>query len=363
MASKSPRQISDSERNVPFERPTLDKTFKNQHDCRRFVEAALRASDKENIVKTFYENGRLNPPFEFLLNCNYTLNAGTHRHSYSFQRIAVPFCALLADLEIQHLQLRTSVEELYRSVLDTDTYPFIDNCAENVLLLLNEDSPPIEENFPSKIDTGEYAPKTLSNLVEPIAHLLLACISMHSLDTSKTESVNILLDALCKANEVIRSTHSDGSNHKLLSLIQEMRPIVEHERCMISAPTPSVFCGEYIHASHTSRDPPGQISRKGPRHRFDYGLYTQISAHLATEELLSENPPYLPRLSQPCSPWIKNPWERHLDAIYRLLRHDMTNVVIKAFNQYVEVIDSIEGNTLRLSVKNQLMVCVMFGKM
>ena len=84
------------------------------------------------------------------------------------------------------------------------------------------------------------------------------------------------------------------------------------------------------HNSPFDDDGPGHLSGLGPRHDNDHVSIKDIRILPTTDEILSKRPSFMPRKSSQARHHLPLGQERHLDTLFRQLRHESIEPIIDA---------------------------------
>src|SRR4051794_23337403 len=96
-------------------------------------------------------------------------------------------------------------------------------------------------------------------------------------------------------------------------------------------------------------DPPGELSKYGPRHNNDFSNISEISIIPTKEEILSGRSPFLPTNIPGAPHFLPEGAERLLDSQFRLLREDMLNPIRGGIISLLQFLaDSSHNNDARL---------------
>ncbi|KAG0248234.1 hypothetical protein BG011_000303, partial [Mortierella polycephala] len=103
-------------------------------------------------------------------------------------------------------------------------------------------------------------------------------------------------------------------------------------------------------------DPPGLLSKLGPRHDNDFAEISQISILPTQEETTCIRPPFLPSNDVPNAPHFLEPgWPRQLDIHFRLYREDMMDALRKGIMAFFSALEKTErGHEERLLNRKEL---------
>ncbi|KAK9765034.1 hypothetical protein K7432_006969 [Basidiobolus ranarum] len=94
---------------------------------------------------------------------------------------------------------------------------------------------------------------------------------------------------------------------------------------------------EYLERNY---DPPGAMSKGGPRHNNDKMEISEIAIIPTEEEIACEREPFLPSNGIPHAPhFIEAGWKRQLDIQFRLYREDMLSPLRKGITAFLQLLE------------------------
>jgi hypothetical protein len=322
----------------------VEKEFRNQHDMRKLVLSALCKDDKDAVVAALGEDVGIARIRE-LMQQRFRLDAGNRADRVSFQRVAVPLCALLSNGDVANCTRTTAARKLYVAADSVARFlpDYLAICEE---LLANNER--LLDHVAA--DRTAYDPSSIGDVVEPLVGVVLQILAVLT-DAPADEKwppflqrLSVVIAGLQCPEKQLRTIKSQFQRAD--SLVQ--RVLNEREARQIAR---AVFednenlrvaqsIAQEVEVPREVQPPPGELRDGGPRHDNDRVNFREIRVLPTAEEVLSRADSYLPlqRVGQPelASPFVASPVDRHLDVQFRLLREDMLAPVRRAVHAFID---------------------------
>ncbi|CAG8587545.1 4956_t:CDS:10, partial [Diversispora eburnea] len=281
----------------------IKKELKNQHMMRRFICSCLVTADKEvgdeveGLVADLGSPEGMSRIREIVM-FEMSVDAGLRSGVASFQRVILPFLALLTRKAISNCTLERFgqfflvivrlVNELLKRFKNASIEETMINIGEKLERLKNEwkdsfDNPTAE--LPS----------------DPLA----------TNDIQKQYFFLVLDKEFDRMNGMLHKK-------KIVRNVNHSREATSEKRYYDKIARDIDLVRIY--------DPPGELSENGPRHNNDFSEISKISIIPTTDEILCKREPYLPNISgNDKLHHLPRGAARLLDRQFRLLREDMLN--------------------------------------
>jgi hypothetical protein len=324
----------------------LDKEFRSQHDMRKLVLSAICKQDKDVVVAALGEDVGIARIRE-IMQQTFVLGAGNRKDAVSFQRVAVPLVALLANGDVANSTRSTAARKLYAAA-DSEAR-FLPN-----YLAMCEHLVANSAHLLDRVDADKtaYDPSSVGDVVQPLVEVVLLILTRLT-DAPADEKWTPFMQRLARVIEQIecpeRQLRSIGLQFtRANSLVQQVlnerearakaRAVFDNSESERLAQA-LAFEGK-IDVPREVEPPPGELRDGGPRHDNDRVDFREIRVLPTAEEVLCRESAYLPhqRLDQPelASPFVAGTVDRHLDVQFRLLREDMLAPLQRAVHAFVD---------------------------
>ncbi|CAG8486394.1 199_t:CDS:10, partial [Diversispora eburnea] len=286
-----------------------------------------------------------------------SVDAGLKPNVASFQRVILPFLALLTRKAISDCTLERYLNAIY-SIVYNNLEPFIYDGVINMLQIL------VRRN---NIDDQEIIIVGLIN--ELLKRFKSASIDetminiSEKLENLKNEWKNKLTSAALSSDPL--AMNEEQRKYFFIVLDREIDRMngmlhkPKHNLSETAKTLSKVFTSVKEYWKKTARnvdlkrsyDPPGELSVHGPRHSNDFTEISKISIIPTTDEILCKREPYLPVASgNDDLHHLPKGAARLLDRQFRLLREDMLNAFRTSINSFLTLIG--EPNENRAKIEN-----------
>ncbi|CAG8442461.1 13677_t:CDS:10 [Ambispora gerdemannii] len=378
--------LEDSEAILPMKhgdvlkdywRRAIHRPLETQRYIRQFINSCIITADQkgleaEDLVGKLGMDEGLDRIREIVM-FPVSSDAGTSPQSASFQRVILPFFALLTRKEVARCNLERNVNAIF-SVLYSNVDAFIGNQVMNAFDKLFKQKSLEDRSISSeKILEMESDSIIVSSFFQPFMLIgklikeLLRRFKEASVNESVQRIVKRLDDARLLWEESIRkdeNVYNDSlafQEHKNYALeileneftyLKKMLKIIQKNEPKSSL---KVKSREGLIADLKARyDPPGELSERGPRHDNDFTEISKISIIPTQNEIISATrEPFLPFCDPNSLHFLPDGVERLLDTNFRLLREDMLNPIrlgIINFLEYLSEDANKEGKKSRVSL-------------
>jgi hypothetical protein len=320
----------------------LKKEFRHQHDMRKFLLALLCEQDKDRVVQLLASRSGLQR-LRDILQQNFTLQAGNHGESYSFQGVVLPLCSLLAHEDLSGSVHSIDLRRLYAAV-DSEAlfFPRIVACLDQLV-----SQPALLIDRRATADALSYVPTSLLDVVEPLCQLVLLLLTRLNDAPADDKWLPVIRSLRHALNSLPPPASADRRTRDVRSKFDRCEKLIEGAQ-RASAAAEEARIGFLDKASERlalsmqtgaeipleDEPPPGELRDGGPRHDNDDSDFRAIRVLPTMQELLCTELPYLPRQSAGglalASSFVATPVDRHLDIQFRLLREDMLAPVRRA---------------------------------
>ncbi|CAH1759698.1 5746_t:CDS:10, partial [Entrophospora sp. SA101] len=340
----------------------IKKKFNDQHQIRRFISSCLLTANKkaghdvEKLISELGNNDGLLQRIREILEYEVSVDAGVQANVASFQRVILPFIALLIRSAIIDSVLETNVHAVYYLIYNNlDSFllqkviPMLDIIVQRNSIADNHTSQNklLEDDAISfiPISIGQFFLTLVRFINELLTRVKEASINesmykvIERLENLKTSWKNSFNDRVTNEQNDPLNSNEEGREYFFEILDQEFNNIKKHlkiqggktsnlQKTSSESKSSSQLykgCGEFA-ALKRDYDPPGTLSKLGPRHDNDFEEFTKILIVPTKEEILCKRKPFIPTFNIPRSLelyWIQDNATRLLDAQFRLLREDM----------------------------------------
>ncbi|RHZ77953.1 hypothetical protein Glove_168g248 [Diversispora epigaea] len=369
-------------------RKTIDKELKNQHMMRRFIcSCLLTASNGNKVEGLVYNLGSPNgmSRIKEIIKFEMSVDAGLKPNVASFQRVILPFLALLTRKAISDCTLERYLNSIY-SIVYNELEPFINNAVIKMLEILvhrnNIEDQEVGKTELINDDKNAFIPTSLGQFFLVIVGLMNELLKRfknasidetifnisENLENLKNEWKNsfdkpivaaLSSDPLATDKEqrkyffIVLDREIDRMN----GMLQKPKQNISPETVKKVSPLSKVFTPVKKYFQKVARkadikrsyDPPGELSSKGRRHSNDFAEISKISIIPTTDEILCKREPYLPVVNgNDDFHHLPKGAARLLDRQFRLLREDMLNAFRTSINSFLTLIEKPNENRIKI---------------
>ncbi|CAG8665908.1 19931_t:CDS:10, partial [Gigaspora rosea] len=352
----------------------IKKELIQQHNIRHFITSCLSAADKEGeveeLVTELGQSEGLKRIREIVM-FPMSVDAGLAAKVASFQRVILPFLALLTRSGVTESILEKYVHTIFYTVyLNLDS--FMHNGVINMLEILVQRNDIIDKKLnQSKLledDAIAFIPTSMGQfflVIVRLCNVFMKRIKEASTNETMYKIVTKIeqIKTLWQNNlQNIKSTYneplvSDVARREYFFIILDKeidsikkmlnygrRNLLSQTSFTISSTKSNKPSTDYRKlakkvASILDYDPPGDLSENGKRHNNDFKEISRIKIIPTKEEVLCDRYPFLPTTNIDDSMhYLPKGAERLLDSQFRLLREDMLcpiRIVIENFIKFI----------------------------
>ncbi|RHZ83153.1 hypothetical protein Glove_99g360 [Diversispora epigaea] len=355
----------------------IKRELKNQHMMRRFICSCLVTADKEigdeveGLVADLGSSEGMSRIREIVM-FEMSVDAGLRPTVASFQRVILPFLALLTRKAISNCTLERYLNAFY-SVVHTNLEPFINNGVINMLekLVHRNNIEDLQTNKTELIkdDKNSFIPTSFGQFFLVIVRLINELLKRFKSASIEDTMINISERLEKLKNEWKNSfdspaaelssdplEKSDVQEYFFLVLDKEFDRMngmlrkpkkVKYDNASEKMTSDARYYDRIARDADLVRthDPPGENSNEGPRHDNDFAEISKISIIPTTDEILCKREPYLPVISGSDKlHHLPKGAARLLDRQFRLLREDMLNTFRTSINGFLKLIGEPNKN-------------------
>ncbi|GES78947.1 P-loop containing nucleoside triphosphate hydrolase protein [Rhizophagus clarus] len=359
----------------------LKRDFANQHHIRRFLNSCLVVASGSSEFELSDLIARLSEPdgrqrLRDIMMFPVSVDAGLIPQVASFQRVILPFLALLTRSGITDSILESNVNAIYTLVY-ANLEDFINKKVINMLETLVERNSVVDQRTPQaellKDDPNSFIPTSLGQfflVIVRLCSILLDRIKDAAINEEMRDIIQRLEDAKLRwQNSLLTQQRDSGDplysnvNRKdyfFFILDKELKKVKQvikkhSERSFLNEQN-SIDESSLKHYKEKSQladlkrlyDPPGELSKFGPRHNNDFSDVSKISIVPTEEEILSERQPFLPTNIPEAPHFLPEGTERLLDSQFRLLREDMLQPLRVGINSFLQFLADPKRNNNKL---------------
>ena len=343
---------------------------------------ALIEKDKDEAIRQLAGPEGLEKLSE-IASLRFSLQAGDYGHEYSFQRIAVPLCHVLADDDLRYSVRKADLIRIYETVFESSTF-FLEY-TDHILGIMAQENDELEPLLDLQMTFEglrlerevECSPQNVWGVIAQFAVLCHNVLTLVPEARAASAWASFIPKLHSETAKFINSSASHTSeHHKTLRQLDMLLDIVERTETYIELPPRSQSpVPKFVSEKEISRymsDAPGEIRTRGPRHDNDRVNIADIQILPTQSEMVSLNAQYLPCQSGPLaylsSHWIKDDVERHIDVQFRLVREEMIAPIRQAIQHFflMDVIQSAEDTDFQFPFETGERsegICLMFRNM
>ncbi|RHZ73529.1 hypothetical protein Glove_230g154 [Diversispora epigaea] len=311
--------------------------LKNQHTMRRFICSCLvtanEVGDKvEGLVHDLGSPEGLSRIREILM-FEMSVDAGLKPNVASFQRVILPFLALLTRKTISDCILERYLNAIY-SVVYSNLESFINDGVINMLeILVHRNN--IEDQKTNKTE-----------LVNDDRNSFIPTSQTRSIFFSyRGASIEETMFKICEKLEKLKNEWKDSFDKPAAALSSD--PLATDKE----QPPPAEDYKKVARIAYLKKiyDPPGELRRLGPRHSNDFAEISEVSIIPTTDEILCIREPYLPVVhGDDGLHHLPKGAARLLDRQFRLLREEMLNAFRTSINGFLTLIGKPNQNRVKI---------------
>ncbi|CAG8532918.1 23815_t:CDS:10 [Gigaspora margarita] len=352
----------------------IKKELIQQHNIRRFITSCLSAADKEGeveeLVTELGQSEGLKRIREIVM-FPMSVDAGLAAKVASFQRVILPFMALLTRSGVTECILEKYVHTIFYTVyLNLDS--FMHNGVINMLEILVKRNDIIDKKVnQSKLledDSIAFIPTSLCNVFMKRIKEASTNETMYKIVTKIEQIKKLWQNTL----QNIKSTYneplvSDFARREYFFIILDkeidsIKKILNYGRRNLLSQTTFTISSTKSNkpstdyrklakkvASILDYDPPGDLSENGKRHNNDFKEISRIKIIPTKEEVLCDRYPFLPTMNiDDAMHYLPKGAERLLDTQFRLLREDMLCPIRIGIENFIKFISESAKNKAKI---------------
>ena len=314
----------------------------------KFVMAALIEKNKDEVIQQLAQPEGLQK-LSKIASLRFSLQAGDYGNKYSFQRIAVPLCHVLAHDDLRYSARKTDLIRIYETVFKTKAF-FLEYTNQILRIMAGkcgkpDPLPALQMTFPGQSLKREVECSP-PNVCDKIGHFAVLCHNILTL-VSDARKASFWVSFVPKLHSEMAKFINSSAKHtsvdpKILHQLDMLLDIVQSTGHFGAQPLrsqsldPKLASEEEI--SRYMCDAPGELRTSGPRHDNDRVNIAEIQILPTLSEMVSLDAPYLPCQSGPLanlsSHWIKDSVKRHIDVQFRLVREEMIAPIRQAIRHF-----------------------------
>ncbi|CAG8550528.1 6058_t:CDS:10 [Dentiscutata erythropus] len=361
----------------------IKRELVNQHKMRHFITSCLAASDKKvghEVEQLVSELGRAEglKRIREIVMFPMSVDAGLASATASFQRVILPFMALLTRSGITECNIEKYVHPIFYTVY-TNLKPFM---LEGVIPMLETlvQRNDISDRRTNKSlllddDSSAFIPTSMGQFFLIIVRLcneFMKRIKEASINDTMSKIVDRIEQAKRLWKNSLDQTTENVYSEPLVSDIDRQKYFfmildkeINNMNKMLNNGQRSLSPQETRPNSSTKSDssityyrklakkvalmhdydPPGELSKHGPRHDNDFSEIAKISIIPTKNEVLCKRDPFLPTTNMDDSlHYLPKGSQRLLDTQFRLLREDLMCPIRLGIVNFIEFLKSSENN-------------------
>ncbi|RIA86082.1 hypothetical protein C1645_780424 [Glomus cerebriforme] len=369
-------------------RGLIRKEFRDQQQIRWFITSCLLAADKQTgvAVETLVE--QLGNPemgisrIREICQYNMSVDAGLEKKFASFQSVILPFLALLIRHGVRGSTLEKQLNTIYSvvySYIETFFHDNIMRCLDELVRRNSLQDRRVNKDKLLKNDPDIFIPSTFGQPFLILARFLNELLCRIK-EASVNETVHKIVQRLQNASNAWKNSllaehqSSSGSEDALVSDPEKRQyyfDILDHEmtrlnyvlsdgrRSLAAAKREAKndVTSEIVLESRKMAkmnelerlyDPPGELSKDGPRHDNDFLEISKISIIPTKDEILASREPSLPSFMLDHPDSLPDGIARLLDMQFRLLREDMLNPIRLGISRFLMDLDKNKSQVKKL---------------
>ncbi|CAG8640251.1 1615_t:CDS:10 [Funneliformis mosseae] len=351
----------------------LKKELTNQHHIRRFLNSCLVTASKETEYKVEELITNLGGPegrqrLREIVMFPMSVDAGLQPRVASFQRVTLPFLALLTRSGIIDSILEVQINAIFSIV-----YHNLDDFMQGkvmpmleTLVLRNS----LADNNTSQAellrdDPNSFIPKSIGQFFLVLVRLCNFMLSRLK-EAASNETMHNIVRRLENSKNAWQISHQIDSNDPINSNIERkhyffhildkefrnMRQLINNSQRNYPNELNSVDNASRSYKERAqivdlkrTYDPPGELSEHGPRHNNDFSDITKISIIPTKEEIFSVRPPFLPPNIPGAPHFLPEGPARLLDSQFRLFREDMLSPIRGGITNFLQFLAEKQNNS------------------
>ncbi|KAI8822614.1 uncharacterized protein EV422DRAFT_577652 [Fimicolochytrium jonesii] len=307
--------------------------FRHQHDARKFAAAGI-TSVPEDLLMAIGEPKGLELLREFE-NHDMSVDVGSQKMPYSFQRVIIPCLAMLLNLPDLYLAKLRAVYNVF----------FMNNIfLENVLKCartLMERRSLVDPRFVESAEDGDivstFILKNWVHMMLLITKFLSKYLKLDT-DAAAEDRFKTWLPEVKSIVEgwdnVLPMSVQDPGRKELTNFIEHIEAMILPE-AKLDAKTTNLrqLFGRLSLKSAATQAGPGELRPEGPRHDNDFKDFRQISIVPTFQETFCDLEPYLPKRDD--DHHLSRGVDRYLDSQFRLVREDLLASLRRGISGFV----------------------------
>ncbi|CAG8498535.1 6255_t:CDS:10, partial [Acaulospora morrowiae] len=356
----------------------IRREFKNQHQMRRFITSCIVDAKKvgyelDALVEELGSPDGRDRIREIVMS-QASVDAGKQAKIASFQRVILPFLALLTRSGIIECILDMQVNAIYLVVynnLDSFMNDSVMSMLQELVKRQNISDQRVSQNELLIDDPHAFIPTSLGQFFLVIVRMINEFLKRIK-DASSNETIHQIAEKLERLkDEWHESLVQQINSSDLLAYdikcreyffmilnkdIDNMKMMLEKLDNNLS---PRKLFSKRVIGCHLNEaismdlrriyDPPGELSPNGKRHDNDFSEISKISIIPTREETLCERDPFLPAINEDDDTHhLPKGISRLLDRQFRLLREDMLNAFRLSINSFITFLSEADENDAQI---------------
>ncbi|CAG8508580.1 12330_t:CDS:10 [Dentiscutata erythropus] len=348
----------------------MKKELVHQHKMRHFITSCLAAIDKqqndevEELVTELGQPEGLERIREIVM-FPMSVDAGLSGSIASFQRVILPFMALLTRTRITECIVEKYVNAIFYIIYSNLDSFMYDGVIDKLDILVKRNDIVDKKINQSKLiedDATAFIPTSLCNV-----------FMKRIKETSTNETMYKIVEKIEQTKKLWQNTLQQdiGSTYNeplasnvvrreyfftiLDKEIDNMKKVLNyHRRNLLSQKTKPNKPNKHEKlakkvALMLDYDPPGELSKNGPRHDNDFSEISKISIIPTKNEILCDRYPFLPTTNMDDAlHHLPKGAERLLDTQFRLLREDMMCPIRLGIENFIKFISESAKNHAKI---------------
>ncbi|CAG8471028.1 5060_t:CDS:10 [Dentiscutata erythropus] len=358
----------------------MKKDLTHQHKMRHFITSCLAAMDKQEGDKVEELVTELGQPeglkrIREIVMFPMSVDAGLSASIASFQRVILPFMALLTRTGITECIVEKYVHAVFYTVysnLDSFMYEGVIDKLEILVKRNNIVDKKISQSKLIEDDAVAFIPTSMGQfflVIVRLCNVFMKRIKEASINETMYKIVEKIEQAKNLWQNTLQQDIGNTYNEPLASdvvlrkyfftildkEIDTMKKMLNYrQRNLLSQETHTVSSTHYEKlakkmALMIDYDPPGELSKKGPRHDNDFSEVSKISIIPTKNEILCDREPFLPTTNMDDTlHHLPKGAERLLDSQFRLLREDMMCPIRLGIENFIKFISESAKNHAKI---------------
>ncbi|CAG8561182.1 11716_t:CDS:10, partial [Acaulospora morrowiae] len=353
------------------------REFNNQHQMRRFITSCIVDAKKvgyelDALVEELSSPDGIDRIREIVMSPA-SVDAGEQAKVASFQRVILPFLALLTRSGIIECILDMQVNAIY-AVVYNNLDSFINDSVMSMLQELVKrqkiSDQLVSQNELLIDDPHAFIPTSLGQFFLVIVRMINEFLKRIK-NASYNETIHQIAEKLERLKDEWHESLVQQINSSDLFADIKCREYffmilnkdIDNMKMMLEKPdndlSPRKLLSKRVIGSYRNKsilmdlrriyDPPGELSPNGKRHDNDFSEISKISIIPTREETLCERDPFLPGIDEDDDTHhLPKGSSRLLDRQFRLLREDMLNAFRLSINSFITFLSETDENNAQI---------------